>query len=165
MQGLRERRLARSVTVRSAFAALGTCLVLAAGCGGDDAEAEAFREEANAICAEYEEKIAMIPPPQEALDEWAAIAGDIGDILEAGVNELDALVPPDDLGERYDEWLALKRETLSATRDLQDAGGLLDQEGVDSALNRIEESEGRADELAAELELDDCAATAGDSGG
>ena len=147
--------------MRSSLAAVGTCVVLATGCGGDDAEADAFRDEANAICAEFEESIAMIPPPQEALDEWAAIAGDVGDILEAGVNELDALDPPGDLGERYDEWLALKRETLSATRDLQDAGGLLDQERVDGALARIEESESQADELAAELELDDCAATAG----
>ncbi|MGH3022327.1 MAG: hypothetical protein ACRDNI_01605 [Gaiellaceae bacterium] len=151
------------MTTRSALGAVGACLVLAAGCGGDDADAEAFLAEANAICAEFEESIAMIPPPQEALDEWAAIAGDIGDILEAGVNELDALEPPGDLGERYDEWLAHKRETLSATRDLQEAGALLDQERVDSALRRIEQSEGQADELAAELELDECAATAGDS--
>src|SRR5688500_9140110 len=109
--------------MRSALAAMGTCLVLAAGCGGDEdgVDTDAFPAEANAICADYEEKIATIPPPQEDLDEWAAIAGDIGDLLEAGVNKLDALEPPGDLSERYDEWLARKRASPSATRDLQDA--------------------------------------------
>ena len=144
---------------------MGTCLVLAAGCGGDDGggDTDAFRAEANAICAGYEEKIATIPPPQEALDEWAAIAADIGDQLETGVNELDALQPPGDLGERYDEWLALKRESLSATRDLQEAGAAANQELISEALDRIEQNEGRADEIAAELGLDECATSrAGD---
>jgi hypothetical protein len=144
---------------------MGTCLVLAAGCGGDEdgGDTDAFRAEANAICADYEKKIATIPPPQEDLDEWAAIAGDIGDLLEAGVNELDTLEPPGDLSERYDEWLALKRESLSATRDLQDAGAAANQELIPEALDRIEQSEGRADEIAAELGLDECATTqAGD---
>ena len=144
---------------------MGTCLVLAAGCGGDEdgGDTDAFPAEANAICADYEEKIATIPPPQEDLDEWAAIAGDIGDLLEAGVNKLDALEPPGDLSERYDEWLALKRESLSATRDLQDAGPAANQELISEALDRIEQSEGRADEIAAELGLDECATTqAGD---
>lgn len=139
--------------------------MLAAGCGGDEdgGDTDAFRAEANAICADYEEKIATIPPPQEDLDEWAAIAGDIGDLLEAGVNELDALEPPGDLSERYDGWLALKRESLSATRDLQDAGAAANQELVSEALDRIEQSEGRADEIAAELGLDECATSrAGD---
>lgn len=151
--------------MRSVLTAVGTCLVLAAGCGGDDGgdgDPEAFRADANAICADYEEKIAVIPPPQEALDEWAAIAGDVGDLLETGVNELDALEPPGDLGERYDEWLELKRESLSATRDLQEAGAAANQELVSEALDRIEQSEGRADELAEELELDECASALSD---
>jgi hypothetical protein len=146
--------------MRSALVALGACLVLAAGCGGDDdgdGDSDAFRAEANAICADYEEKIAMIPPPQDALDEWAAIAADIGDLLEAGVNELDALEPPGDLGDSYDEWLALKRRSLEATRDLQEAGAAANQELISEALDSLEESEREADEIAAELGLDECA--------
>jgi len=145
---------------------MGTCLVLAAGCGGDeedDGDADAFRGEANAICADYEEKIAMIPPPQESLDEWAAIAADIGDLLETGVNELDALEPPGDLGERYDEWVALKRESLAATRDLQEAGAAANQELISEALGRLEQSEDEADEIADELGLAECGTSAGDS--
>lgn len=147
--------------MRSALAAVGTALVLAAGCGGDDGDADEFRAEANAVCADYEARIAAIPPPLEDVDEWAAVAGDIGDMLEAGVNELDRLEPPGDLGERYDEWIALKRESLAATRELQDAGSADDQARVDEALARIGETEGRADEIAADLGLDDCATSSG----
>ena len=145
--------------MRSVLATAGACLVLAVGCGGDgggDGDPDAFRAEANAICADYEEKIAVIPPPQEALDEWAAIAADIGDLLETGVNELDALEPPDDLGDPYDEWLALKRGSLSATRDLQEAGAAENQELISEALDSIEQNEARADEIATELGLDEC---------
>jgi hypothetical protein len=145
--------------MRSALAAIGASVALAAGCGGDDDGdgEDAFRADANAVCADFEEKIATIPPPQDALDEWAAIAADVGDLLEAGVNELDAIEPPGDLGESYDEWLELKRESLAATRDLQEAGAAANQELISEALDRIEENEGRADELASELGLDECA--------
>jgi hypothetical protein len=151
--------------MRSALAGMSACLVLAAGCGGDgggDGDPDAFRAEANSICTEYEEKIAAIPAPQEALDEWAAIAADVGDLLETGINELDALEPPGDLGEGYDEWVELKRESLSATRELQEAGAAADEELVSEALARIERSESRADELAAELGLDECATSLSD---
>ena len=151
--------------MRSALTVLPVSLLLAAGCGGNGGgggDPEAFRAVANAICADYEEKIAAIPPPQDAVDEWAAIAGDVGDLLETGVNELAALEPPGDLGERYDEWLELKRESLSATRDLQEAGAAANQELVSEALARIEQSEGRADELAEELGLDECASALSD---
>lgn len=53
---------------------MSTCLIVVAGCGGDDldeAEAEAFRAEANAICAEYGPKIAAVPPPLEDPEDEA----------------------------------------------------------------------------------------------
>ena len=139
--------------------------MLAAGCGGDDGgdgDADAFRAEANAICADFEEKIAVIPPPQEAPDEWAAIAADIGDLLESGVNELDALEPPGDLGDGYDEWVELKRRSLEATRDLQEAGAAANRELISQALDSLEETERRADEIATELGLDECATSLSD---
>lgn len=138
---------------------MSTCLVLAAGCGGDDVdegEAEAFRAEANAICAEYGPKIAAVPPPLEDPEEWAAIAGDKGDLLEVAVNELRALEPPEGFGQ-YEQWLELKSGSLTATRDLQVAGAANDEELVAEALRTLEESETEADALATELGLADCA--------
>jgi hypothetical protein len=139
---------------------MGACLVLAAGCAGDEngGDVGAFRADANAICADYGPKIAAVPPPLEDPDEWAAIAADKGDLLETAVNELRALAPPDDLGERYDEWLELKARTLAATRDLQEAGAAHDEELISEALATIEEAEREADPLAEELGLSDCAA-------
>lgn len=139
---------------------MGTCLVLVAACGGDDldeAEAEAFRADANAICAEYGPKIAAVPPPLEDPEEWAAVAGDKGDLLEVAVNELSLLEPPEPLREEYEDWLALKSDSLSATRDLQVAGATDDEELVAGALRALEEAETEADALATELGLDECA--------
>lgn len=138
---------------------MGTCLVLAAGCGGhdvDEAEVDAFRAEANAICAEHGAKIAAVPPPLEDPEEWAAVAGDKGDFLEVAVNELRALEPPEGLG-GYDDWVELKGNSLEATRDLQVAGAADDEELVAEALRRLEDSEAEADALATELGLADCA--------
>ena len=141
---------------------MGTGLLLAAGCGGDesdDGDADAFRAEANAVCANYGPKIAAVPPPLEDPEEWAAIAADKGDLLEAAVNELRTLEPPEGLDERYDEWLDLKGRSLTATRDLQVAGAAHDEELIGEALATIEEAEGEADPLAEDLGLSDCAAS------
>ena len=146
--------------MRTTLTALGTCLVLglAACAGGDDGEAATeFRAQANAICADYGPKIAVLAPPLEDVDEWAAIAADKADLLEAAVNGLRQLEPPDDLAESFGAWVTLKADALATTRELQNAGGLHDQEGVDAALAALEATEAEADPAAEELELEDCA--------
>ena len=72
------------------------------------------------------------------------------------VNELSLLEPPEPLREEYEDWLALKSDSLSATRDLQVAGAADDEELVAGAL-RAMEAETEADALATELGLDECA--------
>ena len=73
------------------------------------------------------------------------------------VNELSLLEPPEPLREEYEDWLALKSDSLSATRDLQVAGATDDEELVAGALRAREEAETEADALATELGLDECA--------
>lgn len=132
-------------------------LLLGAACGGEENGADEFRAQADAICADYGPRIAAVPPPLEDADEWAAIAGDIGDLLEAAVNELRGLEPPSDLGADYGEWVALKEEVLTQTRALQEAGAAHDVEAVAVALSTAQQKEAEADELAQELGLTDCA--------
>jgi hypothetical protein len=151
--------------MRRTLAALGTCLVLVAGCGGndgddgDDESAEQFRAQANALCADFGAKIRMIPPPLEEDDEWGAIAADIGDLLETGVNELRLLEPPEELAEDYGRWLNLKERSLGATRDLQRGGTMHSDALIEESLTALEENEAEADALAEELGLDDCASS------
>lgn len=135
------------------------CLV-AACCGGDDdGGSDEFVTQANAVCAEYGPRIAAIPPPLEDIDEWGAVGADIGDQLEASVNELRLLHPPDELADEYSEWIGLRADLLTEMRAVQDAGNLHDQTGVEAGLATIAEIQAQADELAEELGLADCSPT------
>lgn len=142
-----------------ALAVLFACIALTA-CGGDENEgSDEFLSEANAICAEYGPKIEAIPPPLEDIDEWGAVGADIGDQLEASVNELRLVQPPDDLTDAYAEWIGLRADLLTSMRAVQDAGNNHDEAGVEAGLSEIRETQARADELAEELGLADCSPT------
>jgi hypothetical protein len=146
--------------MKTTLAALLAALLLAA-CGGDhDSEGETeFRAEANAVCADYRPKLALLAPPAEDVDEWAAIGADMGDLLEASVNDLRLLEPPDDLSDGYAEWLDLRAQLLTTMRDVQIAGGLHDDSAVDASLRQAEATMAAADARAEELGLEDCSPT------
>lgn len=142
-----------------ALALLYACLVLAS-CGGDDDEgSEEFLTQANAVCAEYGPRIAAIPPPLEDIDEWGAVGADIGDQLEASVNELRLVKPPNELAGGYTKWIGLRADLLTEMRRVQDAGNLHDQAGVEIGLATIAEIQEQADHLAEEIGLGDCSPT------
>ena len=114
-------------------ALLCACLALAS-CGGDeDGGSDAFLQQANAICAEYGPRIAAVPPPSEDIDEWGAVGADLGDQLEASVNELRLIEPSDELAEQYSKWVGLRADLLSEMRGVQDAGNIHDEAGVAKA--------------------------------
>jgi hypothetical protein len=148
--------------MKGTLGALASCLVLAvAGCGGngdDDSEAELVAN-VNAVCAEYGPKLALIPPPAEDVDEWAAIGADLADLLEASTNELRLLEPPASINDEYAEWVTLRSELTTAMREVQTAGGLHDEAGVAAALQQIETTIEEADGLADELGFDECSPT------
>jgi hypothetical protein len=148
--------------MRATLAALAACFALAsAACGGDgddDGDAE-FLAQVNAVCADYGPKLALIPPPAEDPDEWAAIGADMADLLEASVNELRLLEPPGGLDKEYSDWLALRSEMTTAMRDVQTVGGLHDEAGIAVGLQRLETLMAEADPLAEELGFAECSPT------
>jgi hypothetical protein len=154
--------------MRSTLTALlaASLLAFAAACGGDgdSGDGTEFRAEVNAICANYGPKLELLAPPSEDVDEWAAIAADMGDLLEASVNELRLVEPPEDLSGRYGEWLDLRAELLTTARDLQTAGGLHDDAAVDASLRQVDETMADADALAEELGFEDCSPTGVETG-
>lgn len=146
--------------MRYTLGAIGICFLPAACAGGEDGGGEEeFLPEANAICANYGPKIAAIPPPLEDDDEWAAIAADMGDQLEASVNELQQLEPPADLEDDYSTWVALRADILTAMRSVQDAANIHDDPGIEAGLDTVAEKQAEADALAEELGLVDCSPT------
>ncbi|HXV32801.1 MAG TPA: hypothetical protein VD769_02235 [Gaiellaceae bacterium] len=152
---------------RTALTAAAVVVVLAiAACGGDgDDEAETqFIAQVNAICADYGPKLALIPPPSLDVDEWAAVGGDMADLLEASVNKLQLIAPPEDLDEDFGDWLGLRAEMAAAMREVQAAGGLHDEPAVDVGLQRINEAMETADPLAVQLGFEECSPTGIDTG-
>jgi hypothetical protein len=150
-----------------AIAAASLLLALAA-CGGDDGDSEAetqFLADVNAVCADYGPKLALVPPPAQDIDEWAATGADLADLLEASVNELRLLVPPEDLADDFGEWLELRTEMATAMREVQAAGGLHDEPAVTEALGRVDEAMETADPLATQLGFESCSPTGVDTGG
>jgi hypothetical protein len=147
--------------MRTTLSILATCLVLAlAACGGDEnGEEDEFVAQVNAVCADYRPKLEHLQPPAGSIEEWAAVGGDMGDLLEASVNELRLLEPPESLSEEYADWLALRAEATDAMRDLQLAGGQLDETAVAEAIARIDTAIAEADPLAEEAGFAECSPT------
>ena len=146
-------------TTLSAFAACSILIAAACGSDGDDGEDAAFISQVNAICAEYRPKLEFLQPPAEFLDEWAAVGADMGDLLEASVNELRQLEPPEDMADEYDRWLELRTEMLTAMREVQTAGTVYDEPAIDAGLQRIDSAIAEADPLAEELGFAECSPT------
>ncbi|MGH3012439.1 MAG: hypothetical protein ACRDLZ_09700 [Gaiellaceae bacterium] len=146
--------------MKSALVVSATCLLLVfAACGGDDGDDPEFISQVNAICADYRPKLELLQPPAEFLDEWGAVGADMADLLEASVNELRLLEPPEGIAGEYDEWLGLRAEMASAMREVQTAGTVYDEQTIDAGLQRVDTAVAEADPLAEELGFAECSPT------
>ena len=83
----------------------------------------------------------------------------MADLLEASVNELRLLEPPEGMADEYDEWLGLRAEMTSAMREVQTAGTVYDEQAIDAGLQRIDAAIAEADPLAEELGFAECSPT------
>ena len=77
----------------------------AAGCGGDGGggealSAEEFREQADAICNDFEAQLQEVEPPTSP-DDIERFVDEAVPIIEDGTGELNSLQPP---SEFQDEW-------------------------------------------------------------
>jgi hypothetical protein len=106
----------------------GCALVLAAaGCsgGGDDD----FAAEANAVCADYDERIAAIETPAD-LDALSRSAEEIAALIQEGTAALGELEPPEDLADGFGEWLELNDEASANARQISAAAEAGDRERI-----------------------------------
>jgi hypothetical protein len=136
-----------------------TALTVGAGCGGDGGDRlsrEELVSEADAICAEYEAELGALAEP-ESLADFERLVQDAKPIVENGIESLQALNPPEDLEDEFEEWISRNEENVAAIEDLQEAVADRDEQRIQEIVRQIDENEQEADELAAEIGLEDCA--------
>jgi hypothetical protein len=136
-------------------------VVVGSGCGGDDAggdrlSADEFRQQANAICEKYDEKIQAIASPSSPAEIPEFISEGIP-LLRQGIAELRALEPPADLEADYDHMLDETQKAIPAAQKLAEAAKKNDAEAVQEAIQEGEQADSASDELATKLQLDKCA--------
>jgi hypothetical protein len=139
-----------------------SAVLAVAGCGGDGGggsgdrlSAAEFREAADAICAEYDQKIQDLGEP-ESLEDLNAFIERAIPIIEEGFNKLDELQPPEELEADWDRAMEVNAENLELTKDLQAAAESGNEERVQEILAEASQNEEETDRLARELGLERC---------
>jgi hypothetical protein len=143
--------------VKRAIAALAAGAVLSAsGCGGDDRlSEEEFREQANSVCADYEDRIRDIGTPT-SVDEIPAYVDEALPVVEQEIEELKALSPPSEQQETFDEMIAEAEKAAAVGPELREAAEENDRAAIERALDEGNAASDRADEHARELGLTAC---------
>jgi ABC-type glycerol-3-phosphate transport system substrate-binding protein len=146
--------------MRLAILATLSAAVLAA-CGGGDASSERlseeeFREQANAICTDYNEQIADLGSPTSPEDIPDYVERGIP-IIQEGIAKLRELNPPEDMADDYDRMLDETEKTIPVARQLSEAAADEDAEAVQEAISLGQEADAESDRIARELGLESCA--------
>ena len=138
-----------------------TLLLAAAGCtGGSGSD---FAGEANALCADYDERIAAVETPAD-LDALDRSAEEIAALIEEGTAALRELEPPEDLEDGFDDWLDLSDQSAANARQISAAAAAGDRERIVELAALAEQNEADADALAEELGLEECLVAEGSEG-
>jgi hypothetical protein len=128
----------------------------AAGCGGggDRLTREELVEEADATCVEFDQRVEEIDEP-ESLDDIERYLQEIRPIVEEGTDELDALEPPEELADEYDQWIQETRSAIGRFDELEEAAASGDEQRIQEVFQDVGEGED-ADRLAQELGFQQC---------
>jgi hypothetical protein len=160
------------------WAALGASCALLSACGGEMSRGK-FVADANAICEDSTEALsglaANVDPSSPPSDFVEGTASELEDLLQ----RLDDLEAPEELRERFAAMLESLDQGIADLRPLAEAvekslneldpqnpePSQEDIEAVREISTRLNESLAAADQAALDLGLDECAGTAGGSGG
>ncbi|MDQ3777957.1 MAG: hypothetical protein M3310_03695 [Actinomycetota bacterium] len=133
-----------------------------AGCefGGGDGSAE-FIKEADAICARYEQQIALIPQPRTFLRDFAVYMRRTVPIARQQNQELRRLEPPEDEADDYRRMLALLDEQLDIAAQAGELAYRGNEAAAQAALQESFGPAGEASRLAEEIGFFSCARAEG----
>ena len=129
----------------------------AAGCGGggDRLSRDELIEEADATCAEFDQRIEEVQEP-ESLDDIERYVQEIRPIVEEGTDQLVDLEPPEELQDEYDDWIAATRSGVERLDEVEEAAASGDQQQIQEALQGVGGGGEEADRLAEEIGLQEC---------
>lgn len=142
------------------MAAAATAAVLAAGCGGDDGgeelSATAFREQANAVCADLEKANEKTFDGVDSDDRDAVVkAGEeAGRRAEQALDDLGALDGPEESEALVDRFVARAREMGEAIE--RQGQALRDGEDADKAAQEADRLSDEIEKAGRDAGLDDC---------
>jgi hypothetical protein len=149
--------------------------IAVAGCGGGDDSTSAtdgasgasgaanttplseedFVSQANAICADGNSQVEALPTPGQDLAGLADYAQQVLDIGNPLLLQLDALVPPEDLADKYDEYISSSQDQAQLDSQLVEAAQAGDTQEVKSLVKQLNAANN--DALANDLGLTECA--------
>jgi hypothetical protein len=134
--------------------------LLAAACGGDgggsgELSADEFRQQADAICEDFEQRLDDVEPPTSP-DDIQRFVNEAFPIIEEGTGQLNDLDPPDEFQDEWDRVVEINEENLDTIRSVRDA---LEDNDIAEAQRLIQEAGGNeeeADQLARDIGLTKC---------
>jgi hypothetical protein len=149
--------------MRSGLAVVaGAAALFLAACGGgggggsaQSLTAEEFRQQADAICKQYEDKLSELGSPS-SLDDLSAFVDKAVPILAEGNDKLAELEAPDDLSADWDRAMELQDENLQVARDLQKAIHDNDTARVQELVSKLDATDAESTRLARNVGLENC---------
>jgi hypothetical protein len=138
----------------------GAAALFLAACGGGGGDgqslsAEEFRQQADAICKQYEDKLNELGSPS-SLDDLGNFVDEAVPIIEEGNNKLLELDPPDELSGDWDRAMELQDENLQVARDLQKAIHDNDTARVQELVTKLDATDAESTRLARDVGLENC---------
>jgi hypothetical protein len=175
--------LRNSMFNRIGLAAIVGCIAVGAlalaGCGGGDdsttTEAGAsgasgaqgstplsedeFVSQGNEICAEANDQIEalQLPGGDEPITALAQPFREGARITQEAYDKLVALTPPEDLQQKFNEFLAQGKAAIADSEKAADAAEAGDTEQVQAIIQESDKREKSSDALASSIGLDECA--------
>jgi hypothetical protein len=147
---MRSRVALATVAVAAALAGCG-----GGGGGGTGLSAAEFRQQADAICAEFEQKLNALGTPS-SLDQLGEFVDKAIGIIEDGNDKLQALEPPTELADDWDRAMEIQDKNLELTHQLQDALNDEDDARIQELLSQLDTSDAESTRLAQNMGLENC---------
>lgn len=141
----------------------GVLTLLLAACGGGSGEddaltADQFRQQADSICRQYEDKIKALGSPS-SLSDLGDYVDQVIPIIDEGNGKLADLQPPAELADDWDRAMALQDQNLGVAKNLQQAIRDQDTAKVQELIQTLDETDAKSNEIARGIGLEDCGQT------